>query len=348
MHRIAVIGGDGIGPEVTREAMTVMEHAAPPGTFHFDPLPYSADYLLTHGHSMPEGELERFQTDYDAILLGALGDPRVPDMRHARDILLGARRTLDLFINLRPVKLWDSELCPLKGRKPGDIDVVIFRENTEGVYSGMGGCHRRGTTHEVAVTEMIATYHGTERIIRAAFEYARVQGRASVCMASKHNAIQHAHGLWARVFREVSSEYDDIESFELFGDVAAMELVRDPTRFHVIVTSNLLGDVLSDLAAQVVGGIGLAPSANMKPGAVSLFEPVHGSAPDIVNQGLANPIAAILTGAMLCQHVGELDAAKRIEAAVESAVADRAVTQDLGGDLQTRQATQAIIQRLSA
>jgi 3-isopropylmalate dehydrogenase len=295
---------------------------------------------------MPDGELERFRQQYDAIFLGALGDPRVPDMRHARDILLGARRTLDLFINLRPVKLWDSALCPLKGRQPGDIDVVIFRENTEGVYSGMGGCHRKGTPHEVAVTEMIATYHGTERIIRAAFEYARDNKRASVCMASKHNAIQHAHGLWARVFREVAADYADIESFELFGDVAAMELVRDPTRFSVIVTSNLLGDVLSDLAAQVVGGIGLAPSANVNPGRVSLFEPVHGSAPDIVGKSIANPIAAILTGAMLCKHLGEQSAARRIERAVEHAVADRAVTRDLGGTLNTQAATQAIIDRL--
>ena len=343
--KVGVIGGDGIGPEVIREGIKVMEKIAP-NTFEFDHLPYSADYLLEHGYSMPEGELQRFAAEYDSIYLGALGDPRVPDMRHAADILLGARRELDLYINRRPVRLLDERLCPLKGRKRGDIDIVIFRENTEGAYAGVGGWLSRGTEHEIAITEMVATYRCTERIIRAAFDYARRHKRASVCMASKHNAIPAAHGLWSRVFRQVAADYTDIEPFELFGDVAAMELVRDPTRFDVLVTSNLLGDILSDLAAQVVGGIGLAPSANIHPGRPSLFEPVHGSAPDIAGKGIANPLAAILTAAMLLRHLGMRDEALQIVNAVNAVIEDGATTPDLRGSLNTSQAGDAVCARL--
>ena len=345
-YNVAVIGGDGIGPEVIAEGIKVLEAVTPTGTFTFDMLPYSADYLLEHDRSMPEGELARFAREYDAVYLGALGDPRVPDMRHAADILLGARRELDLYINRRPVRLLDERLCPLKNRSRGDIDIVIFRENTEGAYAGVGGWLRRGTEHEIAITEMIATYRCTERIIRAAFEYAVERNRGSVCMASKHNAIPAAHGLWSRVFREVAADFPSIEPFELFGDVAAMELVRDPTRFDVIVTSNLLGDILSDLAAQVVGGIGLAPSANVHPGRTSLFEPVHGSAPDIAGQGIANPLAAIQTAAMLAYHIGLGAEAKRIVRAVDQAITDGETTQDLGGSLDTQRAGDAVCARL--
>ncbi|MGB0588957.1 MAG: isocitrate/isopropylmalate dehydrogenase family protein [Myxococcota bacterium] len=344
--KVAVIGGDGIGPEVITEGMKVLSEVAGANAFDFDLLPYSADYLLEHGRSMPDGELDRFSREYDSIYLGALGDPRVPDMRHAADILLGARRELDLYINRRPVRLLDENLCPLKGRKTGDIDIVIFRENTEGAYAGVGGLLRQGTEYEIAITEMIATYRCTERIIRAAFEYARDHNRATVCMASKHNAIPAAHGLWSRVFQQVAADYRDIEPFELFGDVAAMELVRDPTRFDVIVTSNLLGDILSDLAAQVVGGIGLAPSANVHPGRTSLFEPVHGSAPDIAGQGVANPLAAILTAAMLASHLGLKPEAARIVEAVNCVIAEGETTRDLGGSLNTQQAGDAVCARL--
>jgi 3-isopropylmalate dehydrogenase len=343
---VAVIGGDGIGPEVIAEGMKVLDEVAGSGAFSFDLLPYSADYLLEHGRSMPEGELERFGREYDAIYLGALGDPRVPDMRHAADILLGARRELDLYINRRPVRLLNEALCPLKGRARGDIDIVIFRENTEGSYAGVGGSLRRGTQHEIAITEMIATYRCTERIIRASFEYAVERNRKSVCMASKHNAIPAAHGLWSRVFREVAQDFPTIEHFELFGDVAAMELVRDPTRFDIIVTSNLLGDILSDLAAQIVGGIGLAPSANIHPGSTSLFEPVHGSAPDIAGQGGANPLAAILTASMLAYHLGLNAEARQIVRAVDAVITAGETTRDLGGDLDTRSAGDAVCARL--
>jgi 3-isopropylmalate dehydrogenase len=344
--RIGVIGGDGIGPEVTREAVKVLGAACGAERFAFDTLPYGADYTIETGITLPPGEMERFSRDYDALLLGALGDPRIPDMRHAVDILLGARQKLDLYINKRPVRLLDDRLTPLKDRRRGDIDLVIFRENTEGAYVGIGGALKPGTKDEVAVTEMIATWKGTDRIMRAAFEWARNNGRRRVCMASKYNAIPHAHGLWARVFREVSAEFPDVEATALFADVVAMELVRDPTRFDVIVTSNLLGDILSDLAAQIVGGIGLAPSANIHPGRTSLFEPVHGSAPDIAGRGIANPLAAILTAAMMLRHLGLRDDASRVERAVDTVLAAGATTADLGGRLSTAAAGDAVVEAL--
>jgi 3-isopropylmalate dehydrogenase len=346
VSRVAIIGGDGIGPEVTEEAVKVLKAACGEDAFSWDRLPYGADYYLETGKSLPEGEIERFRTDYDAILLGALGDPRVPDMGYARDILLGVRAQLDLYINKRPVRLLDEELCPLKGRKRGDIDLVIYRENTEGAYAGIGGTLHAGTEDEIAVTEMVATRRGVERIVRAAFEDAQDNGRGRVCMASKYNAIPHAHGLWSRVFRRVSKEYPEVESTERFADVLAMELVRDPTQFGVIVTSNLLGDILSDLAAQVVGGIGLAPSANVHPGQVSLFEPVHGSAPDIAGQGVANPLAAILTGSMLLRHVGRREAARRIDRAVDAVLTLGQTTRDLGGSLSTAAVGDAVCEQL--
>ena len=344
--RIGVIGGDGIGPEVTAEAVKVLGVACGDDAFRFDDLPYCADYTLETGHSLPDAEMARFSRDYDAILLGALGDPRIPDMRHARDILLGARQKLDLYINMRPVRLLDERLTPLKGYGAGDIDLVIFRENTEGAYAGVGGSVHKGTPREIAITEMIATHGGIERIVRAAFEYAQEHGRPRVCMASKYNAIPHAHGLWSRVFRAVATQYPQVESLELFADVVAMDLVRNPKRFSVIVTSNLLGDILSDLAAQIVGGIGLAPSANLHPGQVSLFEPVHGSAPELADTGRANPMAAILTGAMLLRHVGRGEDAGRIDQAVEQALLAAETTRDIGGSLSTSQVGDAVCRRL--
>jgi 3-isopropylmalate dehydrogenase len=344
--RVALIGGDGIGPEVTEEAVKTLSAACGGDAFRFDRLPYCADFYLETGKSLPDGEMQRFKRDYDAIFLGALGDPRVPDMRHARDILLGARMKLDLYINKRPVRLLKESLCPLKGRKRGDIDLVIYRENTEGAYAGIGGSLHAGTDDEIAITEMIATRRGVDRIVRAAFEDARTNGRGRVCMASKYNAIPHAHGLWSRVFKRVAQEYPEITATERFADVVAMDLVRDPTQFGVIVTSNLLGDILSDLAAQVVGGIGLAPSANVHPGQVSLFEPVHGSAPDIAGKGIANPLAAILTSSMLLRHVGRQEPAKRIDAAVDAVIAAGQTTPDLGGSMSTTEVGDAVCAHL--
>lgn len=346
VKRIGVIKGDGIGPEVMDVAIDVLAAAAGPGAFHFDEMPWGAEHYLRTGVTIADGEFDRWRGAYDAVFLGALGDPRIPDMRHGRDILLGARMQLDLFINLRPVNLLHESLTPLKGRTTEDINYVIFRENTEGLYVGMGGNLQPNTVNEVATSTMIATFRGTERIVRAAFEHAKANGLRRVCLAIKHNAIPHAHGLWNRVFQTIRTEYPEIESSQLYADVAAMELVRDPTRFDVMVTSNLLGDILSDLAAQTVGGLGLAPSGNIHPGQVSLFEPVHGSAPDIVGTSRANPFAAILTGAMMARHLELLDVADRIEAAVKGALNDGATTPDLGGTETTTSAGETIKARL--
>ncbi len=346
MAKIAVIKGDGIGPDVVDEAIKVLKAAAGEAAFEFDELPYGAQHTLDTGITIPEDEFARFRTDYDAIFLGALGDPRIPDMRHGRDILLGARMKLELFINQRPARLLNANFCPLKGYEPGDIDFVIFRENTEGLYVGRGERRDQGTKQEVATSEMVATYQGTERIIRAAFEYAKQKARTRVCLAVKDNAIPHAHGLWRDVYKEVAKDFPEIEASTLYADVAAMEIVGNPKRFDVIVSSNLLGDVLSDLAAMIVGGLGLAPSANINPHGTSLFEPVHGSAPDIAGKGLANPMAAIVTSAMMADHLGMTDVARRIERAVMGAIEARELTADLGGNLSTQACGDAVCNRL--
>ncbi len=334
MARIAVIPGDGIGTEVVPEAVKVLRAVAPLHALHldFDAWDLGAERYLRTGVSVTDDEMERL-AGYDAVLLGALGDPRVPDSAHARDILLGMRFRLDLYVNLRPVRLFDAALSPL--REPEGIDLVIFRENTEGIYVGVGGSFKRGTPDELAFEEDVNTRKGVERIVRAAFDHAAARGRGRVTLADKANAMRHAGDLWRRVFREVGAEYSGIEQEALYVDMLAMDLVRRPQRYEVIVAGNLFGDILSDLAAGVVGGLGLAPSANLHPGRIGVFEPVHGSAPDIAGQGRANPLAAILSGAMLLEHVGALPAAARIEAAVRRAIATRHTTADLGGSLRT-------------
>ena len=346
-HRVGLLGGDGIGPEVTDEAAQTLSAAAP-GRFAFVALPYGADYTLRTGVTIPSEALGRLPLDHDALLLGALGDPRIPDMRHGRDILLGARQRFDLYVNLRPSRLIDARLCPLKGYADGDVDLVLFRENTEGLYVGMGGRLRPDTDEEVATNQMIATWRGTERILREAFEYARRTGRTKVCMVSKHNAIPFAHGLWVRAFDHVRASYPDVASTSLLADTAAMELVRAPEQFEIIVTSNFIGDILSDLAAQLVGGLGLAPSANLHPGRFGLFEPVHGSAPDLAGTGRANPLAAILSAALLARFLGEEPVAVAIERAVDDAVRAGDTTPDLGGALTTAETGAAVRRRLAA
>ncbi|MCA9547872.1 MAG: isocitrate/isopropylmalate dehydrogenase family protein, partial [Myxococcales bacterium] len=275
--------GDGIGPEVARAAVAVLDAVAAQDNLSLDFVWFDlgAEKYLVEGVTLPDAVFESLRDDFDAIFLGALGDPRVPDMKHAKDILLGLRFRLDLYVNLRPATLLHPDLTPLKGKTPADLDFVVFRENTEGLYAGVGGRFKRGTPDEIAITEMISTRKGVERIIRAAFEYAIAHDKIRLCMADKSNAVSHAHGLWREVFEELSEEYEQVQARHLYADVLAMELVRAPEDFDVIVTSNLLGDVLSDLAAQLVGGLGLAPSANLHPGKHGLFEPVHGSAPDI-------------------------------------------------------------------
>jgi 3-isopropylmalate dehydrogenase len=345
MPRIAVIAGDGIGPEVTREALRVLRAVAP--AVEIDEWPHGADHYLSTGVAITDEEVEALR-GRDAILLGALGDPRVPGNEHAREILLGLRFRLDLYVNYRPVRLLDPRLSPLKDRRPGDIDLAIFRENTEGVYVGIGGTFKRGTPDEVAIQEDVNTRKGVERIVRAAFDHARARRLERVTMSDKANAMEHAGGLWRRVFREVAGEYPGIECEALYVDMLAMDLVRRPERYGVIVTGNLFGDILADLAAQLVGGLGLSASANLHPGGAALFEPVHGSAPDLAGRGVANPFAAILTAALLLDHLGRRDAAAAVEGAVGDAVRAGETTPDLGGSLSTEAAGAAVLERLAS
>jgi 3-isopropylmalate dehydrogenase len=341
-HPVAVIAGDGIGPEVVAAALPVFDAASRRFGFALDVerLPYSANHYLATRETIPDAAVEHLRNDVDAIFVGALGDPRVPGNEHARDILLGLRFRLDLYVNLRPVTLLHPSLCPLRDGPSGPraIDFAIFRENTEGIYVGAGGGLRVGTPHEIQLAEEVHTRQGVERIIRYAFEWASANGKTRVTMSDKSNAVP-AHRLWGRVFAEVGSEYPGIEREHRYVDALAMELVREPERFQAIVTQNLFGDILSDLAAQLVGGLGISPSANLHPGRAGLFEPVHGSAPPMAGKNVANPFAAILTGAMMVRELGHPDAAEALEHAVRAAVAARVTTPDLGGTAGTREVT---------
>jgi 3-isopropylmalate dehydrogenase len=341
-HRIAVIAGDGIGPEVTAEAVRVLDAV---GGVAFHHLPWSADHFLTTGETVPAGGYDLLRS-FDAILVGALGDPRVPGNRHARDILLGTRFELDLYVNFRPVRLLDERLCPLKGRTPADVDFVVFRENTEGLYVGVGGRFKPGTVDEIAVQEEINTYKGVHRIVRQAFEFARAHGLRAVCMSDKSNAMAEGHALWQRVFAELKVEYPEIETTHMYIDALAMSLVQDPSRFQVIVTNNLFGDIITDIGGALQGGLGMAASANIHPGRTSMFEPVHGSAPPLAGKNVANPIGAILSAALMLETLGRAEDAARIQTAVQSAVKAGEVTRDVGGTLGTHEAGRAIALRL--
>jgi 3-isopropylmalate dehydrogenase len=344
---LAVIAGDGIGPEVVREALDVLravEDRFAPG-IEVEMLPYGADYYLSTGETIPPMEMKRLGRDFDAILVGALGDPRVPGNEHARDILLGMRFQLDLYVNERPARLMDARLTPLKDKQPADLDLTIFRENTEGLYVSVGGRFKQGTPDEIAIAEELNTRKGVERIIRYAFEWAASNGKTSVTMADKANAIA-AHHLWREVFNEVGHEYPDIERGTRYIDAMAMDLVRTPEAFQVIVTGNLFGDILSDLASVLVGGLGLAPSANRNPGGVTMYEPVHGSAPPLAGKGVANPMAAILTLAMMLADLDFGEAASAVERTVRAALAEGVATPDVGGRLGTRAVGEWIAERV--
>jgi 3-isopropylmalate dehydrogenase len=341
-QRIAVIPGDGIGREVIPQAVHVLQAAgADLALTHFD---WGADRYLREKVAVPPDGFTTLARDFDAILVGAFGDPRVPSNVHAREILLGMRFQMDLYANVRPVRLLDASLCPLKGIEPKDVDFVVIRENTEGVYGDLGGAFKQGTADEVAIQEDINTRKGVERIIRYAFEYCarnrKLDGspRRRVLMCDKSNAMTHAGGLWQRVFKEVAAEYSGIETAHMYVDALAMQMVRDPRGFDVIVTNNMFGDILTDLAAALQGGLGMAASGNLHPGKTSMFEPVHGSAPAIAGKNIANPFGATLTAAMMLAHLGMTAAAAKIEAAVLEAVRQKKTTADLGGTLGTREA----------
>jgi 3-isopropylmalate dehydrogenase len=348
-QRIAVIPGDGIGMEVARAGVSVLEAVAARHALNLDVVWFDlgADRYLRTGETLTDAVFESLRDDFAAIYLGALGDPRVPDLKHAKDILLGLRFRLDLYVNYRPAKLLHPDLTPLKGKGPADLDLVVYRENTEGLYAGVGGRFKQGTPDEVAITEMLVTRKGVERILRAAFEHAQGTPRRRLCMADKSNAISHAHGLWRDTFNALKAEYPTVDARHLYADVLAMELVRAPEDFEVIVISNLLGDVLSDLSAQLVGGLGLAPSANLHPGKAGLFEPVHGSAPPLAGKDVANPLAMILTGAEMVRWLGHEAAAVAIEQAVAAVLEAGETTADLGGSLGTVAAAEAVVARLA-
>ncbi|MFQ5927761.1 MAG: 3-isopropylmalate dehydrogenase [Terriglobia bacterium] len=348
--RIAVIPGDGIGIEVTREARKVLEAVAQIGghRFAFVEFDWGAERYLRDGVSLPAGALDQLRRDFDAILLGALGDPRVPDMKHAADILLGLRFGLDLYANIRPVKLLDPRLTPLKNRTEADINFVIIRENTEGLYAGLGGNFKKDTPDEVALQEDVNTRKGVERIIRFAFEYARRHACKRLLMSDKSNVLTYGHGLWQRAFRELRPHYPDIASSHLYIDNLTFQMVKNSAQFDVIVTSNMFGDIISDLGAALAGGLGLAASGNVNPEGLSMFEPVHGSAPKYAGQNRANPLGAVLTAAMLLEHLGLGAEAGWVEQAAQASIRQNQTTVDLGGSLGTRQAGDWLANYISA
>lgn len=337
--RIAVIPGDGIGKEVIAEAVKVLKAAASAASrevalTEFD---WGADRYLRDGTTLPKDAPEMFRRDFDAILLGAMGDPRVTTNLHAAEILLGLRFQLDLYANVRPCILFDKRFTPLKDRSEKDVQFVVLRENTEGLYVGMGGFFKKGTPDEIATQEDINTRKGVERIIRFAFDYAQKHRLKRVCMSDKSNALNYGHNLWQRVFTVVRAEYPGIEASHMYIDNLLMQMVRDPSQFQVIVTSNLFGDIASDVGAALAGGLGLAPSANIHPGQVSMFEPVHGSAPTIAGKNIANPLGAILSVGMMFEHFGWMAEARGVESAVRAALREGKTTADLGGSLGTRE-----------
>jgi len=345
-QRIAVLPGDGIGKDVIAEAVAVLEAAKARFGLPIELVPFDwgADRYLATGETMPAGALDDFRDNYSAILIGAFGDPRVPDMKHAADILLGIRFGLDLFINLRPVKLYDQALCPLKGKREEDIDLVVFRENTEGAYVHVGGNFKKGTPDEIAVQEEIHTRLGVERIVRAAFEYAVSHGKKKVCMSDKSNVMRYGHDLWQRCFAEVAREYPAIETSHLFVDTLMMELTLRPENFEVIVTNNMFGDIVTDLGAALQGGLGVAASANLYPGRTSMFEPVHGSAPKLAGTGQANPVGAVLSSALMLDTLGHSEASAALEAAVVATIKAGETTPDLGGSSTTAQVGRRLTQ----
>jgi 3-isopropylmalate dehydrogenase len=349
-HRIAVIAGDGIGPEVIHAAIPVISRAAEAegAQLEFEMLPYSADHYLKTGVTLPEDAFRHLRDGVDAILVGALGDPRVPENEHARDILLGLRFRLDLYINFRPAVLMHPRLTPLKGEwsaerggKHNTIDIAIFRENTEGQYTAMGRVESEGTPEEKQVSEEIHTQKGVRRIIEAAFQWAETHGRTRITLCDKSNAVPYQR-IWGRLFAEVGAKYPGIEQEHKYVDALAMDLVRKPERYQVIVANNLHGDILSDLGAALVGGLGLAASANLHPGRAGLFEPVHGSAPYMAGRNVANPMAAVLTGGLMMEALGFPNANHRLEAAVRAVLAGGPTSPDIGGKGSTTEVAEAI------
>jgi len=342
---IAVVPGDGVGKEVIPNALEVLRASEAP--LEFTTFDWGADRYLIDGTTIPSNGFEMLACDFDAIFVGALGDPRVPSNIHAKEILLGMRFQMDLYANVRPVRLLDASLCPLKNATPEEINFAVIRENTEGMYASMGGNFKFGTPDEVATQEDINTRKGVERIIRFAFEYAKANGRKRVLMSDKSNVMTYAGGLWQRVFKEVATEFPGIATQHMYVDALCLQMVREPQSLDVVVTNNMFGDIITDLAAALQGGLGMAASGNIHPGRTSMFEPVHGSAPALAGKNAANPMGAILTGAMMLAHLGLNSEAQKIEAAVLDAVLHKKTTADVGGSLGTRECAQWIAERVN-
>lgn len=350
--RLAVIAGDGIGKEVIPEAIKVFRQTAKLYgiEYEIDEYPYSADYYLKTGVTIPEEAFRTWTNKYTAVLLGALGDRRIPNNVHAKDIILGMRQRLDLYINLRPVKLMKSSICPLKKKLDKGIDFVVFRENTEDLYTGCGGVLKPSTIDEIVVENAIFTYKGVERIIRSAFSYARNHNKSSVIMSDKGNAMINAGNLWGRVFDEVGKEYPEIKKRHMYIDAMCAQVVRDPEQFEVVVTSNMFGDIFTDICAELQGGMGMASSSSQNPqynDFYGVYEPVHGSAPDIAGKGIANPMGAIHCIASLFRDCGYESAAYSIENAIREAIDSKCTTVDLGGVCGTKEVGEFISNHLS-
>jgi tartrate dehydrogenase/decarboxylase/D-malate dehydrogenase len=349
-HRIAVICGDGIGPEVVAEGVKVLEaSAARSGSFGFEftYFPWGCDYYLRTGVMMPEDGIEQL-SGFDAILLGAVGDPRVPDHISLRGLLIAIRKSFDQYINLRPVKLLEGAPCPLKDRTPADIDMIFVRENTEGEYSGCGAWLYKDSPEEVVIQDAVFSRKGTERVMRYAYGLARSTGKPLTSI-SKGNALNYSMVFWDQIFAEVSAEYPEVETHKLLVDAASMFMVKDPKRFQVVVTSNLFGDILTDLGAAISGGMGLAAGANLNPERKypSMFEPIHGSAPDIAGQGLADPLATIWAASQMLDFFGHEDWGKKIVDGIETMLVEKkCLTPDLGGSATTSQVGDAFCELL--
>src|SRR5437870_3039470 len=331
-YSIAVIPGDGIGPEVVREGLRVLERIAAIEGFGvgLTRFPFGAEHYLKTKEIMPDSAFEEIR-GHDAILLGAIGDPRIPVGYLEFGIIARMRFGLDLFVNLRPVKLYAEHLCPLKDKKPEHVDFVVVRENTEDAYAGMYGYFKKGTPDEIATQEILFTRKGTERVIRYAFELARRRARGrKLTLVDKANAVR-AMDLWTRTFEEVGREYPDIAREHAYIDAATMWCVKNPEWFDTVVTSNMFGDILTDLAAMIQGGLGVAASGNLHPGRVSLFEPIHGSAPKYAGKNVASPIATVMAVQMMLDYLGEKRAAQRIEEAVAGLLRTKRVP-SLGSD----------------
>ncbi|MFO1054863.1 MAG: isocitrate/isopropylmalate dehydrogenase family protein [Planctomycetota bacterium] len=349
-QKIAILPGDGIGKEVVAEGVRVLEtlrqvRGLPLELVHFD---LGADRYLKDGTTFPDADRRFIQDECAAVLLGALGDPRVPSNVHARDILFGMRFGFDLYCNVRPVVCLHDRLMPLKGRTAKDCNFVVFRENTEGIYVSIGGHFKKGTPDEVAINEDVNTRKGVERVCRAAFDFAVKHGRRRMHMVDKSNAMAQAHELWRRCFFEVARDYPQIESRHQYVDAFCMNVIRDPSQFDVVVTCNLFGDIITDLGAALQGGLGMAASMNARPDGVALFEPVHGSAPDIAGQGKANPLATVLTVGMMMTRLGHAGEEERLTQIVRDAIEQKVCTPDVGGTASTRQVGDFVCARLNA